>query len=602
MKKILFATVALAVLGGAAALIYGDMPIKTYYPNGVLKSETQRSFFKKNGYHKEYHPNGQLQLEATYVNGIKNGEEKQYLDNGTLRRKVTYLNGIKNGTETVYYDKSRIEIPYEKGKKEGKANIIVSNIEHYSITYKNNILDGPIEGIEDMTITAFADGKFSAHVSDGGVLMDGRLLCQDDKLYEVFFINDDIDRMVAALRCLSIEQIKGGDDTVTVKWDGAFNFPRFTKTTSITVTDLQHKAKNFTVPSDLIGEEAFNVLQTHYTPNKVVLTISDDNQTVSLNVPNKQDKDIFKGSIQFDDIASLIETGVQVSKDNDFEKLFPVLKNTSLNELLFLTPHGTKDLSLQGKIQPALLKVSDETNLTLYNPDEKPILEFKAAQNGIQIDVRYPQSAKPMLSVTEEINIPHLSKLQESLAKAETTKDYMVIGMTYGQDPTLSMPQEIILKDFKLIGADGTILAQSEKINVRPNDRYIAGNITVSGQNNQKYKITFVNPDTASITEENGKVHTIRLEQLATVLQQIGYDKVLKEKLLQPILNEGQQLIKEDRYSFITLFFVGFFEGMKASDSSMEDISFSDDNVSDLIEMSDSDQLTDDESFAFPQE
>ena len=120
MKKLLFATVALVVLGAAGTLIYGDMPLKTYYPNGVLRTETQRSFFKKNGTHKEYHPNGQLKLEAMYVDNVQNGQEKQYLDNGTLKRKVTYVNGAKNGTETIYYDKSRVEIPYENGKKEGK--------------------------------------------------------------------------------------------------------------------------------------------------------------------------------------------------------------------------------------------------------------------------------------------------------------------------------------------------------------------------------------------------------------------------------------------------------------------------------------------------
>ena len=563
MKKLLFATVALVVLGAAGTLIYGDMPLKTYYPNGVLRTETQRSFFKKNGTHKEYHPNGQLKLEAMYVDNVQNGQEKQYLDNGTLKRKVTYVNGAKNGTETIYYDKSRIEIPYENGKKEGKANIIVSNVEHYAVTYKNNVLDGPVESIDDIEITILPDGQFSIRPTDEEIgSAEGRIVCPDEKLFEVAFINDEVDKTVALLRCLSIEKITAADEEFSFEWKGAFNFPRFTKTTTLTATDLKQKLKNISVPVDFVGEEVFKTLQTHYSPNKIILTISDDNQTISLNIPDTQNKNIIQGRIQFDDIAGLIETGIAISKDNDFNKLIPLLKNASLNEIIFSTAHATKDIALLGKIQPFLLKVADNTAFTIYNPDEKPVLEIKKGQTGVHFDIRYPLSTKPMLSFSEEIEFSELSKLQESLEQAQNTQDYMMIGMTYGQNPTETIPQKVIIKDLKLTGADGTVLAQSDKISIYPNKQHIDGMITITGENNQQVKIAYANQNQISITDTNGSTQTIDIDDLQTYFEKIGLKNIVKQNVLEPLTQEGRQLANGDKHSLLSLFFVGFISEM----------------------------------------
>ena len=59
MNKILLTTTGVVAAVAIAGIIYwSNTPLKTYYPNGSLRSEVDRSFFIKKGQYVQYLQNG----------------------------------------------------------------------------------------------------------------------------------------------------------------------------------------------------------------------------------------------------------------------------------------------------------------------------------------------------------------------------------------------------------------------------------------------------------------------------------------------------------------------------------------------------------------
>lgn len=75
-----------------------------YYPNGNLKSEKNYSKGKLHGFVREYFDNGLLKEEYLMKEGKKDGSYRSYYDNGALKELIVFENGIQLRKNSFNYD------------------------------------------------------------------------------------------------------------------------------------------------------------------------------------------------------------------------------------------------------------------------------------------------------------------------------------------------------------------------------------------------------------------------------------------------------------------------------------------------------------------
>ncbi len=77
-----------------------------YYPNGNLRSEKNYSKGKLHGYVREYFDNGLLKEEYFMKEGIKEGSYRSYFVNGALKELIIFEKGIQVNKNSFNYDPS----------------------------------------------------------------------------------------------------------------------------------------------------------------------------------------------------------------------------------------------------------------------------------------------------------------------------------------------------------------------------------------------------------------------------------------------------------------------------------------------------------------
>lgn len=100
---------------------YKDGPWKSFYANGVLKSEANYSAGCPQGYFADYAENGVLLQSGNYSGGLKTGEWKIYHFNGVLQASGRYVNDEPSGEWATYYENGVQESKgsFADGKKAG---------------------------------------------------------------------------------------------------------------------------------------------------------------------------------------------------------------------------------------------------------------------------------------------------------------------------------------------------------------------------------------------------------------------------------------------------------------------------------------------------
>ena len=114
MKSFLF----ILILISNQILIAQTGIIKSYYPDGMLRSEVSYVNDILDGTALLYHSNGNLSQEKTFSKGIIHGWVREYFNSGLLKEEFYVDRGIKNGTHKIYFENGglkSIEV-FENGK------------------------------------------------------------------------------------------------------------------------------------------------------------------------------------------------------------------------------------------------------------------------------------------------------------------------------------------------------------------------------------------------------------------------------------------------------------------------------------------------------
>ena len=91
--------------------------VKTFYPDGTLKTEVPIENKKKNGLAKAYYADGKLRQSIEYMNGFKHGEATTYYENGNKYQVSRYKYGKLHGIRERYHEDGKLmsEVPYYEG-------------------------------------------------------------------------------------------------------------------------------------------------------------------------------------------------------------------------------------------------------------------------------------------------------------------------------------------------------------------------------------------------------------------------------------------------------------------------------------------------------
>lgn len=99
-------------------IIHGQTGIfKSYYPDGIPRSEISYVNDILDGQALYYFPNGNLKSEKNYSKGILNGPVREFFESGLLREEYSFKDGIKEGSHRIFYSNGALkELKiYEKG-------------------------------------------------------------------------------------------------------------------------------------------------------------------------------------------------------------------------------------------------------------------------------------------------------------------------------------------------------------------------------------------------------------------------------------------------------------------------------------------------------
>ncbi len=549
MKKFILGTVfCLTLAGVAGALYYGNTPVKTYYPNGALKSEVHQKFFKKEGAYKEYYASGVLKLEVSYQNNVKNGIQKEYFLNGG-RLEIPFVNGIKNGTAHLYSADNR-EMTWQ---------------------YQNNQLTGSFQLSDEVTGQFLPNNRFELTFSnDPKGTAHGSVVCDDSVFGKAFAEPDKITQALDLAKCVSIEQFDISNEQVDVVFNGAYQFPRFTKKSVIDLTD---KTKQFNQAYDSIKDIDENMaILKNFIASKARITVEEDNKHVSIE-GIKDDKSRLS-YVQFDmhDIAALTEISVKSAQENKMPpELFNVVKNISITEITSYSALNKPELSFKGAFTPFLAQFAPDTTFNLYNLDGQNIWQITGVKNGIRKQIAYPKTAQNLISFELTTDLSYLKELQSRLKKITSPAEYQGLFMEVALTAMSNLPATFEIKNLIINEADGRLVAKTDELSINWQTRQIKGKVDLNTPKQGLIHLTFTGDNQSIIVEtENGERKETGFEYLPQLMKQMDIENIA-HNIAQNYAKQTLEIAETGQSVLFSGFKVGYENAMRAKANSILD-------------------------------
>lgn len=396
----------------------------------------------------------------------------------------------------------------------------------------------------------------------------GRIVCEKQKIKEL--LTQSSENRVEIAKCISVESFditqNVDGNSVQFIFDGAFNYPRFTKKTTIQVIDNSNAISDmYTLASKSnLNEQQAKDLE-RYIFKTVKITFHEDNNTVTFEILNDQNNLISETTIQAKNISGLIESGYKLSQTQQPTDLINHLKNIEITKMVGYTPQQKKDSEFSGSINLLLAQITNDTFLSLYNFNEKNVVNFKAIDGGVKTDILYPVSETKLLSFDLMIKMETLKQIQEQLLQADNVNDYMGIFMSLSMgmiDPT---PQEIIIRDFALTDLNGVNILEAKELTLNPQTRGINGEIRFINSPSD-YIVAQLNGDTVSLIDTQGQTQQLSLDQFATKTEEFWKTPRATE-FKNAFFSEIDKLKQTEPKTSVTHFYEGLIVGIETAQS-----------------------------------
>ena len=542
-NKIILTTSIILTLGIAGYTYCGFRPLKTYYPNGQLQSEAPRKFYKKEGTAFEYYEDGRLKMEIPYQNNLKHGIQVNH-----------------------FKDRIRLETPYQNGKKEGLAKLSYSPTESYTFPFHNNQLVGKIQLNENTTVQIDSNRQFT--IQDQ---VKGRLVCDDLEFIQNITVQDVNKRLLGIAKCIAIENFNYqnvGNPPLSIQFDGAFQYPSFTKTTTIEITDENHlleKSNPLTDKDETDGPSYLSELKAysqHYFVQNGTITIDENNKNISFKGFNKNKDKLFEFEFESSDISSLVENLYKFARTEQEELLFEVLKKIAINKYLFFTPQGKKNAALAGKIgfdvETGLIE--NGTHFDLFSAQEKSVLKLTKIEKGLNIKIAYPNGDKDLFTADIKIDCPELEDLLKKFKDAPTLNEEELAKIRKSINPFALIPNTVSIPSLKLKNYEGKDVLSVNNLIIEPFTQSVTGSIQLSN-NAKPYRIYNFKGNTETVDMiTNGETTEISVQQIPETISQDWINEQ-RTKIAEAWINEAKTEIENENKTSLTFAYLGGIEG-----------------------------------------
>lgn len=392
----------------------------------------------------------------------------------------------------------------------------------------------------------------------------GKIVCEQQKMQEL--IKQAEEKPDEFARCISVESFDITQDVdgkpIRVIFDGAFNFPHFTKKTTVQIIDEGNTIGEIynDASQNNISEQQAKDLE-HYIFKTAKITFHDDNDTITFETINKNNNLISELTIQAKNISGLIESGYKFSKTQQPNELINHLKNIEITKLLGYTPQQKKDSVFSGSINLLLAKMTNDSYFSMYNFNEKNVINLKSIKDGFSFDALYPISEKKLTSFDLIIKSTALKQIQEQLLQAQGINDYMGMFMSISMGVINPIPQEILIRNFIVTDLNGINILESKELSINPQTQTINGEIKFINSPNE-YMTAQINGDTVMLTDLQGQTEQLSLNQFASKTEEF-WNTPRATEFKTAFLTEIEKLRQTEPKTSVTHFYEGLIVGIE---------------------------------------
>ena len=375
---------AFCVLGaaGAGAYWYGNQPVKEYYPNGTLKSLTER---------KMYEPLGKTQL---------------YAQNGKLIEEYNQNKGIKNGKGTIYFNGGTVDFNYANNKLSGPLQI---NVPEYAEIFGQDT----IVSVENSELK-IKNGDFFEINAD--------IACDDSEFIsnmQKFSDEQNYTNFKNFFGCLNIKQASINVEGGNCEYAGSYQFPEFLADSSINCDEtnaefLQGYAQGFNLANSIntnltqsVGVETLGAGEIGNIESlKFNTEFKTESQKLSFSVITDSDKVKLEQTGSFGGFEEMVESGVEFAyspqEESDVKKLvLSIFKNMTWSDWSAAI-NGKKRFTISGDFN--MMDGFSNPYVMSYYSNGEVTTQWKIDDKGTQLTSKYPNSNKPLLSFGMSIN------------------------------------------------------------------------------------------------------------------------------------------------------------------------------------------------------
>ncbi len=538
-KQIIFTLVTLLAISGYIG--YGYMTRKTYYKNGQLQSVTPYKFYKKDGVYKEYYENGQQKMEVLYKDNLKTGMQINYFKDGI-----------------------RLETPYTLGKKEGVAKLYYSDSYFTSIPFKNNKLTGTID-LDGINITIAEDGTLTL-----GDNVNGTFTCPGKEFIDNIAVKDKQSRLFGLAKCILFEKAQltnFGTPPLNITFNGAFQFPKFFKNSTLTVVDennLFEKQNPIDTSaldnmSPLIKE--FTTYNQHYYVQQGDVIFDKNNKNITVKGKNKNQEPLFEIDLSVNKLTSFIEKLATISNLSKEDFALKLLRETTIQKYLFLSPQGKKNFEFVGQLGLDAGLLSNGSHFDFYSANEKPVLKLTKIEKGMNIKLTYPAGDKDFFTADIKVDNPSYDEL---IKKIQTIPDLTLEKLQktlYSTNPFALIPSTVAIENLNLKDYEGNTVLTIKSFVVSPLMQQATGEITVY-QGNQIYATYLIqgNGSQIEMLTPDGQRQLLPNNDITATLNK-EWIETQRQKIAIPFIKEAEDEIKNPNKTSMTFAYMGGVEG-----------------------------------------
>lgn len=553
MKKIVLSVFFVAVIvAGVGAYWYGNQPKMTYYPNGEVKTSIQQEFFKEKG------------------------EYKVFNQDGTLAQKYIVDNGVRIGKGFVYASGVVAEFNYENGSLSGPLKFDtkgkVPELDNLQIDLTNS---GYVLEYKQQKTSADTTKKEDLSVPDTKIT--GKIVCTDDEFLnnmQAFLDNQTLDTFKNFAKCISINTSSFEDELYKCEYEGVYVYPSFTADSKFT---CDSKGINDMVAASFmqagipdIGKVSASLSYVN-ADKKFLFDISDDNGVYN-------QVQTFKGLEDMISFAVEYTFSKQDSKDT-IKFVSDVLKSFIASD---------SQLTIGGKVVSAVKGdfnfingFSDSWTASFFGIENTLTSQIKISDKGLVMNIAYPISKKPLLSVGIQVNDKFKQKYKSAIELV--MKEFSENSEDVASEHIMAKLPEYSMSFSDVINSVNALLMNNkgEKVvgavfNVKKGMDFItaAGDLQnaftakiISYKNNKPYKV--ISGDAENGFVADGKI--IPVEDIADYFDKDALDDISKQ--VEAEYSEVYKMMKDNKYPsdpFIRGFYEGYYNAMQQYKSTQD--------------------------------